>query len=95
MGKEMKSTFITISLLFFTGIVNAQDVYLYTPNKSEVYAFQTTEFSPADIAYYTIQCAINYPNAEILANASRTYNCHSYAWNKVEGGPHLLVKSNS
>jgi hypothetical protein len=83
----MKFAIITILLLFFTGIANAQDVYLYTPNKSQVYAFQRTEFSPSEIAYYTAECAALYPNAEILANASRTYNCHSYAWNKVEGGP--------
>jgi hypothetical protein len=87
MKKEMKSALITISLLFFTVTAIAQNVYLYTPNGSAVYAFQRSEFSPAEIAYYTAECAANYPEAEILANASQTYNCHSYAWNRVEGGP--------
>jgi hypothetical protein len=72
--------------LFISFLCNAQDVYLYTPNGSQVYAFQRTEMSPYEIAYYTERYAITYPYAEILANASTTYNCHSYAWNMIEGG---------
>jgi hypothetical protein len=42
--------------------------------------------SPEEIIYYTNECATYYPEAEILANASATYNCHSYAWNMTEEG---------
>ncbi len=83
----MKSKFIVVfffSLMSF--LCNAQTVYLYTPKGSPVSAFLNSELSPSDIAYYTADCASLYPNAEILANASTTYNCHSYAWNLTEGG---------
>jgi hypothetical protein len=83
----MKSKFIVVFFFSFVSLCNAQTVYLYTPNGSQIYAFQRQEMSPSDIAYYTAECASLYPNAEILANASTTYNCHSYAWNKTEGGP--------
>ncbi|GHV08098.1 hypothetical protein FACS1894160_1810 [Bacteroidia bacterium] len=52
-----------------------------------MYAEEYPEMSPAEIAYYTAECALEFPNAEILAPASTTYNCHSYAWNITEGGP--------
>jgi len=82
----MKSKFIIVFFLSLVSLCNAQTVYLYTPNGSQVYAFKNPEMSSYDIAYYTEQYASLYPNAEILANASSTYNCHSYAWNLTEGG---------
>lgn len=82
----MKSKFITVFFLSLVCLCNAQTVYLYTPKGSQVYAFQPSEMSPSDIAYYTAGCASVYPNAEILSNATATYNCHSYAWNIAEGG---------
>jgi hypothetical protein len=84
----MKTKFIFIvSALFFTLLCNAQTVYLYTPNGSQVYAFQRSEMSASDISYYTNSYANTYPQATVLSNASELYNCHSYAWNIVEGGP--------
>ena len=82
----MKTKLIIFFLLSAMGLCNAQTVYLYTPNGSQVRAFINSEMSSSDIAYYTKECATLYPNAEILANASSTYNCHSYAWNMTEGG---------
>jgi hypothetical protein len=83
----MKTKILTIFLLCFVFLCNAQ-VYLYTPNGSRIFAFQHSEWSDsADIAYFTAECALEYPDAEILADASLTYNCHSYAWNMSEGGP--------
>jgi len=81
----MKSKFIII-LLFFVNLCNAQTVYLYTPNGSQVHAFLSPEMSSSEIAYYTADYKLRYPNADVLANASATYNCHSYAWNMTAGG---------
>ncbi len=66
--------------------VPAQTVTLYTPNGSTVSAFMRTEMSNSEITYYTNLYRTSYPQAEVLANASDTYNCHSYAWNLSEGG---------
>ena len=82
----MKSKFIVVLFLILVNLCNAQTVYLYTPNGSQVYAFMRQELIPSDILYYTAECASLYPNAEILTNASATYNCHSYAWHLTEGG---------
>ena len=82
----MKSKIIIVFFLSLVCLCNAQTVYLYTPNGSQVYAFKLSEMSPADIAYCNTDCAASFPNAEILATASATYNCHSYAWNLTTGG---------
>ena len=80
-NKVMKSKFIIVFLWGLVSLCNAQDVYLYTPNGSQVYAYEEPEMSSSDIAYCNAECASSYPNAEILATATATYNCHSYAWN--------------
>ena len=82
----MKSKFVIVFFLSLVSLCNAQDVYLYTPNGSQVYAYEEPEMSSSDIAYCNTECASSYPNAEILATATATYNCHSYAWNLTEGG---------
>lgn len=82
----MKTRYIITIFLFASLICNAQTVYLTTPKGSKVYAFENTEMSASDIQYYTNQTKNQYPQAEVLANASATYNCHSYAWNLSEGG---------
>ena len=83
----MKTKIITIFFLCFFGLCHAQNVvYLYTPNGSKVSAFLLEELYPYEIEYYNQEYSILYPHAELLADASLTYNCHSYAWNMVEGG---------
>jgi len=76
----------SIILLCVTIIVSAQTVTLYTPNGSTVEAFINAEMTSQNITYYTNLYRNTYPQAEVLANASSTYNCHSYAWNLSEGG---------
>jgi hypothetical protein len=83
----MKLSIFTVFIGLSLFVSNAQIVYLYTPNGSQVYAFQEAEMSASDITYYTTLYQNNYPQATVLANASSTYNCHSYAWNMREGGP--------
>jgi hypothetical protein len=79
---------IILSLIFSFAIYNAGAIYLYTPNGSAVFASAEVEWwSAAEIAYYTNQCQEAFPEAQVLANVSHTYNCHSYAWNMSEGGP--------
>lgn len=82
----MKARYIIIIFLFASLICNAQIVYLTTPRGSKVYAFQRIEMNPDDIQRLNTQTKVQYPQAEVLANASATYNCHSYAWNLSEGG---------
>lgn len=64
----------------------AADVTLYTPKGHSVYAFTRSEMSSSEITYSNGEYQRQYPNATFLANSSYTYNCHSYAWNMVEGG---------
>lgn len=88
MRKIYKSTRILFPIIFLFAsiVVSAQTVTLYTPNGSTVEAFMNYEMSSQEITYYTNLYRNTYPQAEVLANASSTYNCHSYAWNLSEGG---------
>ncbi|MDR2911118.1 MAG: hypothetical protein LBV47_07130 [Bacteroidales bacterium] len=86
----MKTKLALIAIMCFCSLFysRAQTVWLYTPKeKQQVYAFKNAEFSAADIAFATNKARNSYPQATVLANASNTYNCHSYAWNMKEGGP--------
>jgi len=83
----MKSKFIAVIFFSIASLCNAQSyTYIYTPNDSPVYVDIKPELSPEQIADYTLECYTLWPNAEILAPSSRTYNCHSYAWYMIEGG---------
>jgi hypothetical protein len=84
--KYITRLYLLASLVLISFNLASQTVILYTPNGSTVEAFNNPEMSPSDITYYTEQCRNSYPQAEVLANASATYNCHSYAWNLTEGG---------
>lgn len=92
---KMKYNVIIILLILLTAFEsNAQGtVDLYTPNGSLVRAELYPEYSAADIAKYTADCAARYPEAEVIGNASQAYNCHSHAWNMVEGGPICWLNS--
>lgn len=71
----------TLSLtmgLLLAGSALAQTVY--TPKGTAVPANSYTEFSPAQIASANSNAAAQFPNAQRLADASATYNCHAYAW---------------
>lgn len=61
---------------------------IYTPNKSAVIYIDRAneEFSPAEIEEQNNYTRNAYPQAIILSSATRTYNCHSYAWYLSEGG---------
>ena len=54
---------------------------VYTPRGSAVaVTVMTFELTAAQISSYNSYVATNYPSATRETNASRMYNCHSYAW---------------
>jgi hypothetical protein len=62
---------------------SALDYYswVYTPNGTAVEVIVVeSELSSSQIAYLNQYVEQNYPNATRETNASRRYNCHSYAW---------------
>ena len=60
---------------------------IYTPNGTSVEVWYRTEMSSDDISYCNTYYPEQFPNATFVSTATATYNCHSYAWNMVEGGP--------
>ncbi len=57
--------------------------FVYTPNGTSVSAFVRTEFNPDVIEMLNETYKRNYPNAVFASGASRTYNCHAYAWHST------------
>jgi len=84
---ENRILFLLFFSVFTFFLCNSQEIILYTPNGTQIYAIQHDELDPSDIAFIHERIAEDYPNATILSDASYTYNCHSYAWNMKEGGP--------
>ncbi|MFV2086240.1 hypothetical protein [Micromonospora sp. LOL_021] len=63
--------------------VGTLDYYstVYTPNGTPVTVItRTYELTSAEIASYNNYVDNSYPSATRESNASRMYNCHSYAW---------------
>lgn len=82
--KKLINTLSMISLLIISLISNnlsAQSTAtIYTPNGTSVTALILTEFTQSQIASINAQAAIEFPNAQIIDDASNKYNCHAYAW---------------
>lgn len=53
------------------------------------------EMSQDVIDDYNTSYVQTYPNATKIGSATQTYNCHSYAWNMVEGGPTCWINAAS
>ncbi len=69
---------------------------IYTPQGSigpDTYI--RDEMSPSEIAAYNSWATSTYPNATLLSDASKTYNCHGYAWYVSEGGTHVWIGYNT
>lgn len=58
--------------------------YITTPNGSGVETWICQELSSSEIDYLTNIWKSRYPNAVKKADATRTYNCHGYAWSITE-----------
>ena len=87
----MKKTILLYILPLLSNLssVAQNDVYmtLYTPNGSEVRTlFRENELTEEEIRFQNEYALSSFPNAELLENSSRIYNCHSYAWDYSEGG---------
>ena len=56
--------------------------YVYTPNNTLVNTWDRSdeELSLSEVTYYNNYISSHYPNAIFISNATRIYNCHSYAW---------------
>jgi tetratricopeptide (TPR) repeat protein len=67
-------------------------VTIYTPRGSAVSdTYSRIEYDSATIAQLNAAFDASYPNATRLADASRTYNCHAYAWYVSEGGSNVWI----
>jgi hypothetical protein len=89
----MKNTYIVLIICIFFAlpeILRSQTIDLFTPNGTVVKGIYLAEFSQSEIDSRTQTIAAAYPNATVLANASQTYNCHSYAFNLSEGGSNVV-----
>lgn len=86
----MKRIIIYIYLLCnaFSLFGQYSTVTINTPNATDIEALQLTgsDFSASEKSYWAQYIQTYYPNAVILSDATKSYNCHGYAWNKSEGG---------
>lgn len=69
---------------------------IYTPNGSPVLAWNLyqNELDEVDKAQLAYSAVYNY-GATIISEATKTYNCHGYAWNVAEGGDSVWICLNS
>ncbi len=66
-----------------SSIARAARAMVTTPNGSNVVVIDNsfiTDWTPAERAQLNAQTEMAYPNATRLRDASKKYNCHSYAW---------------
>ncbi len=88
----MRTRYLILSVCCFIlqQFISAQ--ILYTPKGSVFIGEQLTELTPDERNNILIQVRA-YPEATILAPETKSYNCHSYAWNMTCGGPTCWVNA--
>lgn len=69
-----------------------ESVTRYTPNGSSVLAWKLfrNELSQTDKDYLEEQAETNY-NAHAVSEATKTYNCHGFAWHMTAGGDSVWI----
>ena len=93
----MKRIVITLMISFvclhfsFGQCSDVQMYDIYTPVGSYVRTYLMCEASTADRVYYDSYYSSRYPNAEKIIvydnlSSTRKFNCHGYAWLRVEQG---------
>ena len=87
-----KIVFIVIISLIY-GALQAQcfDVYIKTPNNSNVKACYSGGYSSSQVASadaYSRTFAI-----QVFEAGTNSYNCHGYAWYKKEGGSNIWINN--
>jgi hypothetical protein len=91
--------FVVLALVCLTGpsrfvevVIADSPATIQTPRGSVVPAtWFLDEMSQADIYAGNAWVAENYPLATFISDASRTYNCHGYAWHVSEGGAKVWI----
>ena len=68
----------------------------YTPNGSSVLAWKLfqNELTASEKSAYASYVTNNY-GATVISEATKTYNCHAYAWHMAEGGDSVWIGLNS
>ncbi len=84
----MKQTIvILLMLLVDIGFCYADSITtIYTRGGKPIEVIIRDEMSQEDIQFYNAAICQEFSEATFLASSSRTYNCHSYAWNLTDGG---------
>lgn len=91
-----KIKILTLCVLFVNGILihGQTQVTRYTPKGSPVRAYNNIpEMSSTDKNDLSNYVSYYYPNATELnaPSATRSYNCHAYAWHVKEGGDRIWI----
>ena len=76
-----------------TRATNLGYITIYTPKGSPVTGEILQEFSTNEISRLNTNISQQYPEATFIASASQCYNCHSYAWNMIEGGKRCWINN--
>ncbi|AVM58135.1 hypothetical protein C3V43_10510 [Bacteroides heparinolyticus] len=83
----MKAYIFSLWMLFLSISTYAENhVTLYTKCGKAVTGVILPEISDAEKNALNTFTISTYPNATFLAGSTRSYNCHSYAWNMTQGG---------
>lgn len=83
----MKAIILNLILILSAACAHAQSyITVYTKFGNPVQGIIRTEMSAREKSEALAWVAEYYPNATVLSEASRLYNCHSYAWNMQDGG---------
>jgi len=91
--KTILSTLFLLNACITTTL-GQTEVTRYTPNGSPVRAYnEITEMSSEDKEDWSDYVTTNYPQATELNthSATRSYNCHAYAWHISEGGDNVWI----
>jgi len=88
MLKRYYSLYFGLVIVFYFSIkLFATDIpkTIQTPRGTEIPdCYECDEFEdPNDVAAYNNQYDLLYSNDELIANSSRKYNCHGYAWHMI------------
>ncbi len=87
---------IILGLIFVIPAFSDACTTVYTPNGSAVSAYlKTYELSWWEKSSLDSDAQAGYPNATLLRNSSRKYNCHSYAWHSQSSSNNIWIDNPS
>ena len=78
--------FLILSIISISSCFADTEITIYTKCGQSVQAFILNELDANTIANLNYYFITSFPNATYLSTATRTYNCHSYAWYLSNGG---------